>query len=148
MWIFTTGGFVSAVQSKTDSTVLVIRARDRYSLDCLADGVELLGESPRPAIEVGKGTDYPYRTEVSREAFLAWLNHEVENYLSYTNFKDAAKASLGEPWSKTLSKVWTDSHGFTDAEGEPFSPYLYWTTGRGERPTREEWDDEEDPSAR
>lgn len=124
MWIFTTGGYVSAVQDKNDPDILVIRARDRQSLETLADGAELVGEVERPVIIRGAGTDYPYRLSVSRAAFIAWVAHEITHYLTYKNFKDAAEGALGKPWHDTLSAIWWDTHHFTDEEGERFSPYL------------------------
>jgi len=119
MWIFTTGGFLSAVVDRDDESgqTLLVRARDRVSIEGLADGVELVAGEPRPVVVTGEGTDYPYRARVSRAAFVAFMAQEIEQYLTYTNFKDAAKVSLGDEWGKALMDIWIDAHRFTDDEG-------------------------------
>lgn len=119
MWIFTTGGFVSAVQDEEDEGTLVVRSRDRASLQLVFDSVEMLtgalGEDDK--ILVGAGTDYPYRLSVPREAFALWLANEVRQYLDYSNFKDEARASLGDKWADNLGDVWVAMLGATDEEG-------------------------------
>ena len=45
MWVMTTGGFVSAVQDRGNSTVVVVRARDRDSLQTMINGIELLSST-------------------------------------------------------------------------------------------------------
>ena len=54
MWVFTETGFVSAVARRDDPDHLVVRARDRISLEPLAalDADEIV---------LGAGSDYPYR---------------------------------------------------------------------------------------
>lgn len=135
MWIFTTAGYVSAVVDKTDESgaTLLVRARDRQSLQTMCDGVELAGGEAAPDVIVGEGTDYPYRARVSRMGFTAWIAFEIEHYLDYNNFKSAAKVSLGDEWAEGLSRVWWDTHDFTDAEGERHSPYLSTVRGSGKR---------------
>src|SRR6478736_9133122 len=117
MWIFTTAGYWSAVQDRNDPTLLSVRTRDRVSADALADGIELIAGVDRPAVRTGEGTDYPYRLTVTKIDFAAYLSHEVLNYLTYTNFKDEARRSLGDDWAHTLGNVWYDTWTLTDEEG-------------------------------
>lgn len=128
MWIFTTAGFISAVQDYDDlsGNTLLVRARDRASIQTVADGVELIADVPAPSVVVGGGTDYPYRIRVGRAEFAAWLGHEVMNYLTYGNFKSAAKDSLGTAAEDVLSRVWVTLHGLTDDAG--WSAVASWAT--------------------
>lgn len=115
MWVFTTGGFVSAVQQHDDPTSVSVRSRDRDSLQCVLDGVQtVVGDNP-PPIRFDEGSDYPYRLTVSKEAFATWLAFEVVEYINYTNFKNAVKKSRGEAWSSALLKVWASMISVTDA---------------------------------
>lgn len=119
MWIFTTGGFVSAVQDMDDNNFLVIRSRDRASLQIVFDGVEMLTDTlgEDDEILVGAGTDYPYRLRVTREAFAEWMANEIRQYLDYGNFKDEAHRTLGDVWARSLGDVWVAMLGVTDEEG-------------------------------
>ena len=105
MWIFTTEGFVSAVQKPGD-TDLTIRSRDRASLATLA---QITGHN----INASQGTDYPYRVEVSREQFSHWLAQHVTN-LDYANFKSAVGRQRGRSFAHPLMDVWSAMHAVTD----------------------------------
>lgn len=97
MWIFTTGGFVSAVEHRDDARSLLVRARDRGSLDPV---VAACGG----AIESTPDADYPYRVTVTRDRFAEFLVNEVHN-IDYPNFKEAAMRDQPE-WSMFLHSVW------------------------------------------
>lgn len=139
MWVFTTAGYWSAVQDRNDSTLLSVRTRDRQSAEALADGVELVCGVERPLVRTGEGTDYPYRLTMSKADFAAYLTHDITHYLTYKNFKDEAKDSLGKKWADALSSIWFKTWEFTDREGIGHSPYMRaeaWAVGKGYRKAR------------
>lgn len=105
MWIFTTEGFVSAVQKPGD-TNLTVRARDRRSLHTLShDGGAAIDHTPY--------ADYPYRLVVGHEVFAAWLTSQATQ-LDYPNFKSAVGRSRGSAFAHPLMDVWSAMHGVTD----------------------------------
>lgn len=105
MWIFTTGGFVSAVVKPGD-TDLTVRARDIRSLEGLSrhSGAEI-SQTPY--------ADYPYRVVVSHDDFAEWLVREVAA-LTYPNFKSAVAMSRGHAFAHPLMDVWSAMHAVTD----------------------------------
>ena len=111
MWIFTTGGFISVVdkgaQGGVGSGILTVRSRDRESLELVVSGVELTYGQTGIQIRDNEGTDYQYRIDVKKEDFATYLAWEVENQITYTNFKSAVSKSLGNDWSAALASVWT-----------------------------------------
>jgi hypothetical protein len=123
MWIFTTEGFISAVQDSTDDEKLVIRARDRKSLESMLQTIELAGEAiNRDAeegvepvvfgpykIETGKGTDYRWRVSgIDRGTFALFMQFEIMNFLQYTNYKNALTESRGKVYHDAAMRVWVD----------------------------------------
>lgn len=97
MWLYTETGFVSAVANK-DNENLIVRARDRVSLGGLSS---LTGNE----IEVGQGTDYPYRLSCTKEIFNAWASEHILN-ISYPNFKNRIYETRGPRFAQVLSEVW------------------------------------------
>jgi hypothetical protein len=96
MWIFTDTGFVSAVCHFDDPGQLVVRARDRRSLEALAESAD---------VEIrAEGTDYPFRVFVAKDQFAAWLMHVVET-LDYPNFKGQAMYTLPDYFQPVLHDV-------------------------------------------
>ena len=106
MWIFTQSGFVSAVRHWTEPETLVVRARDRESLEVLAG----LVDAP---IEKSPTADYPYRVEVSEQGFREWLVASVAS-LDYSNFKDRVHDTRGEEYASALMGVWNIMHEVED----------------------------------
>jgi len=136
MWTFTTDGFFSVVAHWDNPDLLIVRARDRESLENLAYKFSQLGVTNRynnenkfmKGVEVNehwlaeiKDTpdhDYPYRFTVLRETWAQYLTIYIENHnhinkpkrdadLQYTNFKDACDAA-GFDAAKliALHRVW------------------------------------------
>lgn len=99
MWIFTSTGFVSAVQYKGKTDTLVVRARDRESLESLAL------EADKDII-TAQGTDYFYRVIVSRSVFETWMSNQLQN-LDYGNFKDEVYITRGKDFAHALGEVWS-----------------------------------------
>ena len=80
MWIFTETGFLSAVQKDPDGSVLTVRARDM--------------------------ADYPYRVEIEKSDFAAWVAKEAQ-LIEYNNFKNQVAATRGHKFAKLLGSVWS-----------------------------------------
>lgn len=136
MWVMTTGGFVSAVQEKDDPSLVSVRARDRESLQTVVDSVEMVSGLSGPVIRTGEGTDYPYRITVSKEAFAQWLAFEVNEYITYPNFKDAVTSTRGSDWHDALISVWTAMIKITDQGGRKHGYYAPVYFGSYSKPYR------------
>lgn len=108
MWIFTSTGFVSTVQHRDDPARLVVRARDRVSLEPL---VARTGAELNP----WQGSDYAYRVVVDRAAFEAWLADEARA-IAYTNYKSSALRARGGDFERTLHEVWGRMDAFQTRE--------------------------------
>lgn len=99
MWVFTTEGFVSAVQHRDDRKLLMVRARTRQALEELADiSEEGILQTP--------SADYPFRVVVDRKTFNSWLGLEVE-HIDYDNFKGAAHMLGDQRYDDALMDVWS-----------------------------------------
>lgn len=107
MWIFTETGFLSAVQKDPESSILTVRARDKESISNLAANYTL--EIVRTPM-----ADYPYRVEIDKDDFAAWVSREVE-LIEYNNFKNQVAATRGHKFAKLLGSVWSI---MLDAEDE------------------------------
>ena len=104
MWLFTNTGFVSAVSNGTD---LMVRARDKESLEPLADVA-------KTAIISTPQNDYPYRVIVTHELFSKWVARMAAG-ITYKNFKSEVAATRGYDFAHPLMKVWSAMHGVEDA---------------------------------
>jgi hypothetical protein len=107
MWIFTTSGFVSAVQDRADRTI-VVRARDRLSLSDIS-------EQFNARIVTTPHADYPYRLALTSQQFADWVKKQAVN-IDYPNFKSAVKIYKGATFANVLNKVWSVMHGVEDGE--------------------------------
>lgn len=120
MWIWTSGGFLSAVEHRDDSSKLMVRARDRESLEVMVDGAELAGKAAgvdeKLEIIQKLPSDYPWRVEISKATFALYLQYEVMNYLNYHNFKNALTETRGQKWHDAAMSVWTDMLAVTDSK--------------------------------
>lgn len=123
MWIFTTEGFISAVQDRKDEDKVVVRARDKKSLEAMLQTIELAGEAiNRDAadgvepvefgpyeIVTGLGTDYRWRVSgIDKGTFALFMQFEIMNFLGYSNFKDALTKSRGRVFHDAAMSVWVD----------------------------------------
>jgi len=98
MWIFTSTGFVSAVAHRDGPERIVVRARDRASLDAL---VARTGAEVNP----WQGSDYAFRIVMPREEFAAWVAEQAEA-IDYRNFKTSAHQRRGGAFAEVLHEVW------------------------------------------
>lgn len=125
MWVFTTGGFVSAVEHRSDSNLVMVRARDEQSLKTMIEGIELAGNAINADGEKLKieedlkpvssdNADYRWRVVVSKATFALWLQFEVLNYLNYPNFKGALGKHRGPEFTRAAHRVWDDMQLVSD----------------------------------
>jgi hypothetical protein len=98
MWVFTQTGFLSAVRHRDEADTLVVRSRDRESIQAIADFA---------AADIVKhaGSDYPYRTFVKEESWKGFLLKSVEE-LDYTNYKNRMHDLRDDNFCSALSNVW------------------------------------------
>jgi hypothetical protein len=97
MWIFTKGGnFLSVVQKPEDiaGDTLTVRARAKGDIESVFSGVKVVE---------GHGSDYLYRTTLSREVVVAQIAQAVQE-VNYTNFKKTVKNTQR---SGLLARVWS-----------------------------------------
>lgn len=99
MWLFTEDGFVSAVAHRDDNSLMMVRARDKNSLERLA----LIADTK--IITTPTGSDYPHRVVVTKEVFTVWVNEAIEN-VKYDNFKSQVAKVRGEEYAEPLHDVW------------------------------------------
>lgn len=120
MWVFTNGGFYSAVQHRKDSDLLMVRARDKQSLETL---VEDLGKQGELEIYLEKGSDYPWRVVISKVQWVTFLEKETMDYLIYDNFKSSLTATRGKVWHDAAMAVWSAMHRVQDTR-DHILPYV------------------------
>jgi hypothetical protein len=99
MWLFTETGFVSAVQHRDNPDLLVVRSRDRISLEPLADNSEA-------GITTNATSDYPYRVIMHKHDFKSWVDAQID-FLDYPNFKSQVAVTRGKKFAHTLGSVWS-----------------------------------------
>ncbi len=148
MWIFTTGGFISAVSHRADDKLSMIRARDKMSLEeflsSVRKGFVEAGKTEAEAAELtepGKDNmweiyavdgDYKWRVVMPKSALGLGLAYEATHYVNYTNFKSKLTQTRGDKWHDAAMKVWSAMFSITDKlktgnpdvdNPKPFSSY-------------------------
>lgn len=103
MWVFTSKGFISVVQSDQDPDTFVVRARNRKHLE------ELF---PKEQIVVLLGRDYGFRCFVDKMDFLEFMIKAVDN-IDYTNFKDSI---VDDNYHDACLRVWSVMYGYQNAQ--------------------------------
>jgi hypothetical protein len=112
MWIFTSTGFISIVEDKDDSTVVLVRARKREHLEAF------LSESDRKGILETPGADYPVRIFMDKEAFVRKVAAAASR-IDYPNFK----AAIQDPdFHEFAMNTWAAGRDFQEdvAANQPF----------------------------
>jgi hypothetical protein len=108
MWIFTQDGFVSVVDKEEVPGTVVVRARDRMSLEPIAELFET-EIVPSPL------SDYQYRTHVTRQQLIEWMTLNIQTF-DYDNFKTRVYATRGAEFAHVLSNVWDVMNDVADDE--------------------------------
>ncbi len=143
MWVFTTGGFTSAVEHRDDETMTMVRGRDKKSLE------EMLSSMKAALVEGGKTDeeievfmkdmniyavpgDYKWRVVVPKSAYALYLVYEAMHYVNYSNFKSKLTATRGDQWHDAAMNVWNAMFKITDTqktgndEVDNPKPYTYY----------------------
>lgn len=116
MWIFSEGGFISAVSHRDKKDTLLVRSRDRVSLEPLAKFAEV-------KIKTTPDADYRYRIEVSKTVFGAWMADQIAD-LDYDNYKTRVHQSRGNEFAAPLHDVWSVMLEVDDVDGGPSARWL------------------------
>jgi len=108
MWLFTQHGFVSAVAHRDNHGMLMVRARDRASIEplALAASTEIV-RTP--------DADYPYRTTVTASQFTNWCALLFDD-IDYPNFKSRVHRNRGSNFVHSLHRVWEAMRDTEDAD--------------------------------
>ena len=104
MWVFTTEGFLSAVEERRQEHrgEIVIRAREASALEALRELVPTL----TPTVIYGD-SDYRYRAWLGREEWAAALA-ELGRRVAYDNFKSEVLRRQGRTrYEEALHTVWS-----------------------------------------
>lgn len=114
MWLFTETGFVSAVVDLQDKKKMIVRGRDKTSLQPLAKfaGVKVLSTPER---------DYPFRVFVSKQKFGAWVSEGIAS-MEYNNYK-GRMYSTRPNFSNALHDVWEVMHAVE--QGSPLRSRIF-----------------------
>ena len=98
MWVFTTTGFFSAVAHRDHPSVMLVRARRKSHLKLHFPHAEI--------IELDN-SDYPWRIQITKQEFAAWLADEVSR-IDYPNFKAAISRSVDghHKYTSACHDVW------------------------------------------
>lgn len=105
MWIFTTDGFLSAVEEERGEHrgEIVVRAREASALTALRATTPKLS----PTV-IYTDSDYRYRAWLAREDWAHALA-ELGRQLDYSNFKDAVRRRQGASvYEQALHVVWQE----------------------------------------
>jgi hypothetical protein len=100
MWLFSETGFVSAVMDPKDKNKIVVRAREKKSLEPLMamTGVKI--------VYPDRYTDYPHRVVVTRQQYADWVLSLIEQ-MQYTNYKTQVTKTRGSDFAHPLHQVWS-----------------------------------------
>jgi hypothetical protein len=114
MWIFTKTGFISAVETRSGSETLTVRARNKKHLKQLASYTQVqIANSP--------SGDYPYRVFVTKTEFAGFLASQAFE-IDYTNFKAKISTQHQFEYLDALHDVWTVMHKVEDSEARTNTP--------------------------
>lgn len=97
MWIFTSHGFISAVQHRDYSDVLIVRARRREHLEAVIVG---------HPIEQTDQADYRYRTQITKTDLAEVIGKAIHG-IEYDNFKNSIPDN---EYHDACSGVWSVMH--------------------------------------
>lgn len=111
MWLFSETGFMSAVVDLQDKNKMIVRGRDKKSLEALAKfaGVKILSTPER---------DYPHRVFVSKKKYADWVLKTIEE-MQYNNYKSRMYQTRGADFTHSLSEVWSVMHQVSENYVKP-----------------------------
>lgn len=131
MWVFSpAAGFLSAVEHRDNPDYLMVRARDKQSLEDMVAEIELAGnatgdKSPvtQDDIYSEENSDYAYRIVISKATFALYLQFTVLNMLDYKNYKSHAANFRNADWMSSLHGVWSQMLKQDEAPKGTYSTY-------------------------
>jgi len=124
MWIFTSRGFVSAVQHRDDPDCIIVRARTRAHLEAFL-GPHLV---PANRITEDMEADYRWRATVTRRTFELCLSAEA-SAIDYPNFKDSiTERAYVDAAHEVWSVMWGMQKDDVEAEAKDRFDALMRTT--------------------
>jgi hypothetical protein len=103
MWVFTDGGFYSAVQHWDNPDMLVVRSRTEADARYLADWMASQGATV--TVHHTPKADYGWRVMVSKTSFAMFLVDKAES-IDYPNFKSAVAERQGHDRAMVYGGVW------------------------------------------
>jgi hypothetical protein len=106
MWIFTETGFISAVAHRDDQRFMMVRARDKQSLEELA----LMSQTE---IEYTPSADYSWRVVVHKQDLYGFMENAI-SVADYDNFKNRVALTRGRRFVDALHHVWEIMHNVED----------------------------------
>lgn len=106
MWLFTETGFISAVAHREDQRFMMVRARDKQSLEELA----LMSQAE---IEYTPNADYSWRVVVHKQDLYGFMEHAI-SVADYDNFKNRVYKTRGSRFVSALHHVWEIMHNVED----------------------------------
>lgn len=106
MWIFTETGFISAVAHRDDQRFMMVRARDKQSLEELA----LMSQTE---IEYTPNADYSWRVVVHKQDLYGFMENAI-SVADYDNFKNRVTLTRGRRFVDALHHVWEIMHNVED----------------------------------
>jgi flagellin-specific chaperone FliS len=118
MWLFTDKGFISAVTHRDDASKMMVRARDKQSLEGLA-------KAGKTEVETTLNADYPHRIVVTKATLKKWLNNQIDE-ATYDNFKTQVAKTRGYDFVKPLHDVWETMHQVEDVKRRRWFGYEAW----------------------
>lgn len=106
MWVMTTKGFYSVVETKDGKAM--VRGRDKADLEALVEALK----SSAPVLET-KHADYPFRVILPKSEWARFLSNEA-NGLNYSNFKSEVTKKQGNLRHDVYMRVWSALHGIEE----------------------------------
>jgi hypothetical protein len=108
MWLFTTEGFYSVVQHRTERNTLVVRCRAELDATTLRDRltVDYPDDPALPEVQHTPTADYGWRLLVPRWTFGKYLR-DCANDIDYDNFKNAVAQRQGLERADIYHDVWS-----------------------------------------
>lgn len=112
MWVMTPYGFTSAVAHRTKKNYVLVRARDKESLEYFCDFAGL----KRNKVFTDMPSDYPFRVVCKRKTYEQFLLASARD-ITYDNFKNRAGQVRGKKgYVDFLMRVWSAGHMLTPAD--------------------------------
>ena len=105
MWVYISGGFVSAVEHRANHKNILIRARNKSHLVNFIMTDKKIFKTPE--------ADYLYRSVITKRRFEKLLSYHAKK-INYDNFKNSIK---DEKYHELCTNTWWDAHKYQYDQG-------------------------------